>query len=117
MDAVKETFKNMEKLVSEGVLTQSEADEMKKDYKNQIKESIADELAKAKEEGDLISKAAENEVNSKIKNMTPIIYGSPVIVSPTPPQAGIKSAAFLSEVPKIAKDLVSIINKINSVIG
>lgn len=103
-------------LVQNGEMEQSDLDNLIKNYKQQAKELISEEVKKAKKESEIISKAAETEVNNKIKNLTPVIAGVPVILPP-PPTYAISQIEALSEVPQIAKDLSNILKILNDTLS
>lgn len=113
MSEVGSSISKINALKDQGILDSEEAEEIVSGYKDSIKKAIEEELQKAKEESKMISSASETEVNSKVKGITPIIAGIPVI-TPIPAIALASEASFLVEAGLIGVDFLSMINKFNS---
>lgn len=110
--AVQDAIANITALQNDGVLTETETEELVDDYKKQILKNFDKLLNDAKQEAKNISIAAEAEVNNRVKGITPIIMGSPVI-TPSPLTAATGIATFVSEAARIVTSYTQIINSVN----
>lgn len=108
-------FNDLLELVEEGVLTQKEIDEMKKDYGDSLNEFVESIIAEEKEKAEEIEESGEIEANNKVKNIVPIIQGSPVII-PEPTSYLQENNIKLSKTSQKEYEISLLKNQINGVI-
>jgi len=114
-----EALKTITSLASQGIIETSEIEAMVSGYKSNIQAIFKEEVAKAKAQADSISSAAETEVYSKIKGITPIITDgnkvpTPVIPNPMPPVSAAAEVAFLAKVPGVVNDFAQIVKNFSN---
>lgn len=109
-----DALKTITSLADSGIIEKSEIEAMVSGYKSNIQAIFKEEVAKAKEHADSISSAAETEVYSKIKGITPVIVNIPVISNPMPPVSAAMELAFLAKVPGVVNDFAQIVKNFSS---
>lgn len=102
--------------VQEEALTQEEADMMKNQYKNNVLSEVSTILSEEEFNAEVVGTSSVIEANDKVKNITPTISGSPVIVPP-PATYQAENTSLLSAVGSLTAQLNSMLSQINSVVG
>jgi len=103
-------------LVQQGVMAVDEIKDITDTYKLAVKTMVQQILADAITEAVIEAIGAEGETNDKLKGITPIISGVPVI-SPPPAASAISVAALLTLGLQAADELNTLIADITKVTG
>lgn len=114
-DKITSSIANIQNLVSEGILSQQDVDDILSEYKSSISTRVDRLLSDLEDQANNIAQTAVVESNDKAKNITTVITGTPVILPP-PTTYALENSTILDIEEDINLQVTSLVNQIKSVI-
>ena len=113
---IKASLNVVKELGAKGVLSETQADDVIATYKQAVKDMAEKVAMRVLGTSGAYTLAAATETANKIKGITPIIAGIPVI-TPSPVTAAIEEANALGQVVLLAGQLIQLTNTIKDITG
>ena len=117
LDGMTEYFNAIQALVTDGILTQAEADESTNSYKQGVQDQVSEIQSEEAAHGAEVGVAGQIERSDAIEGIVPAaVHGSPVI-APLPAVFAVEKTTLLSDQATLEGEVATKIGQINSVVG